>query len=166
MYPARSARGDDYPNLLRIAGQSNLQHSVNEKSPRNHRGPGFKSGAQCAARPISSQSLSASLSRKRSVPVFLFMSVGGAPLFTLSCIGKRPHLYLLSVIFPNPRIGVRANLRMDERDGRIPIEPRSESKVTSLPYDMPIRRPAATRIGHDAKHLPPLSLLMHASLPL
>jgi hypothetical protein len=53
--------------------------------------------------------------------------------------------YVFSVMSQSPcrRFGVRASLRMDERDWRIPIEPRSKSKVTSLPLrhaDTPIRR--------------------------
>jgi hypothetical protein len=51
-------------------------------------------------------------------------------------------------------IGVRASLRMDERDWRIPIEPRSKSKVTSLPLRYANAAIPPTRgLGHDAKHI-------------
>src|SRR4029077_3834032 len=50
------------------------------------------------------------------------------------------------------RVGVRGSLRMDERDWGIPIEPKSNSKVTSLPLrnaDTPIRRRGG--LGYHAK---------------
>jgi hypothetical protein len=65
------------------------------------------------------------------------------------CVMSHPRVGMLAY----RRVGVRASLRMDERDWRIPIEPRSKSKVTSLPLphaDTPTRG-----LGHDAKHVHP-----------
>jgi hypothetical protein len=55
---------------------------------------------------------------------------------------------------PYRRVGVRASLRMDERDRSISIEARSKSKVTALPLrnaDTPIRRHEDW--DNEAKHI-------------